>query len=199
LPGALLQSVLDRYSAELAREEKLQVTTWRSGKIVAFLALWAKMGARGDFAPRSPLLERLQTWMQHERLLKDADRAMLKSLFFRSKEARPHMENAMLKLPVPSGAQPVNHKFMDWDTKKIAVHLCLIAAEMYNKVQPHEFIDQAWQREKRDELAPNLVAMASRFNALAFWISATVVYAPEATWPTATDVIEKWIKVRGAL
>ncbi len=84
------------------------------------------------------------------------------------------------RLPVPSsGVAVMNHKFMDWDSDLIAAHLSLISAEMYNKVQASEFIDLSWQKEKRETLAPNLVALAARFNRLSFWVAASIVYQPE--------------------
>ncbi len=85
-----------------------------------------------------------------------------------------------MRLPVPSsGPVIMNHKFMDWNSDIIAAHLSLISAELYNKVQASEFIDLSWQKDNRETLAPNLVALAARFNQLSFWVAASIVYQPE--------------------
>lgn len=54
--------------------------------------------------------------------------------------------------------------FMEWDTSEIARQFTMSEWELFSKITPKEFVGMAWQKEKKEILAPNLTKLTSRFN-----------------------------------
>ena len=161
--------------------------------VVMFVERWARMSYWRDFKPFPEMTEKMVHWMSTIEGINE-----LKRIFIERDEVREPMPD-VATLPVPSTSGiTMNHKFLDWDKSLIAEHLTLIETDMYNKVQPQEFSNMAWQRDNKEELAPNLVRMAERFNSLSFWVAASIVFGPLPP-RTMQHVLYKWINVAWAL
>lgn len=52
----------------------------------------------------------------------------------------------------------------DRTAAELADYLTYLELGLYRAIQPWEFLNQAWQREDKQSLAPNLCALISRFN-----------------------------------
>ncbi len=154
------------------------------------LERWARLMFLSDFKPFPAMVEHLVVWMSNN--LEEA--TSLKMLFVKQPGLVASLPADMnVLLPVPSMAA-VNHLFLDWGKTRIAEHLTTIEADLYNRVQPQEFSDLAWQRDDKELLAPHLARLAERFNSVAFWVAATIVYEPEPP-RTTQHVIIKWLNV----
>ncbi|EFA85873.1 Ras guanine nucleotide exchange factor [Heterostelium album PN500] len=65
--------------------------------------------------------------------------------------------------------------FIDLDTTEIARQLTLIESELYRKIESKECLGQSWNKQNKDELAPNIVAFIRRFNAVSNWVATEIV------------------------
>jgi len=63
------------------------------------------------------------------------------------------------------------------DPLELARQLTLLDFAQFRLIAPRECLNQNWSRAQRLTLAPHIVAMIARFNALALWCSALVVLA----------------------
>ena len=81
-----------------------------------------------------------------------------------------------------------------WTPQQIAEHLTIIDYEVYSKIHVQELKEKRWQHKNKNELAPNLVFMASRFNEVSFWVASQVVEAKKKNIHGSV-VIKYFIKV----
>eukprot|EP00743_Colponemidia_sp_Colp-15_P009148 GILK01009982.1.p1 GENE.GILK01009982.1~~GILK01009982.1.p1 ORF type:complete len:898 (+),score=183.75 GILK01009982.1:127-2820(+) len=68
---------------------------------------------------------------------------------------------------------------LDLDALEIARQLTLIDFNMFTLIEPQEFMNQAWVKSEKNELAPHIVAMTDRFNVLSSWVAACIVRETE--------------------
>lgn len=75
-----------------------------------------------------------------------------------------------------------NHNFstiafnlVDWPTVEIARQLTLIEYNIFKRIQPRECFGQGWQKSNKEQLAPNMVTMARRFNHVSRWVSSEIM------------------------
>jgi hypothetical protein len=65
---------------------------------------------------------------------------------------------------------------MDIDPVEIARQLTLIEYGLYKKIMPQECLGQAWTKAAtRNEKAPHIMAMISRFNHVSRWVATEIV------------------------
>jgi hypothetical protein len=81
-----------------------------------------------------------------------------------------------------------------WTPQQIAEHLTIIDYESFSKIHVQELKEKRWQHKNKNELAPNLVFMASRFNEVSFWVASQVVEAKKKNIHGSV-VIKYFIKV----
>jgi hypothetical protein len=65
--------------------------------------------------------------------------------------------------------------------------------EMYCCVEPREFLGQAWQKEQKAELAPNLTQLIERFNKIGYWVATEILTKHDLK--TRVKYIRKFIKI----
>lgn len=58
---------------------------------------------------------------------------------------------------------------------ELARQLTLIEYKLYQAIKPSECIDQNWMSKRKEELAPNILKMISRFNYMSNWIQSEIV------------------------
>lgn len=64
---------------------------------------------------------------------------------------------------------------VDWPTVEIARQLTLIEYNIFKRIQPRECFGQGWQKSNKEQLAPNMVALARRFNHVGRWVSSEIM------------------------
>lgn len=107
------------------------------------------------------------------------------SLDLIGKKNSPSME------PASSGASP--SAFLDIKSLDIARELTMEEFELYCAVEPRELLGQAWQKENKRELAPNLTRLIERFNRIGFWVSTEVLTKQDLK--IRVKCIKKFIKI----
>lgn len=58
---------------------------------------------------------------------------------------------------------------------ELARQLTLIEYKLFAAIKPSECVAQHWMSKKKDELAPNILKMISRFNEVSNWVSSEIV------------------------
>lgn len=66
-------------------------------------------------------------------------------------------------------------KLMDWSPKEFARQLTLIEAKYFRRIQPKECLSNAWTKDKKYILAPNIAALTDRWNLVTRWVATTVM------------------------
>ena len=77
-------------------------------------------------------------------------------------------------LPQNVTAQNQN-SILTYHPLELARQLTLIEYRLYVAIKPAECLGQNWMSKKKEELAPNILAMISHFNYISNWISSEVV------------------------
>jgi len=62
---------------------------------------------------------------------------------------------------------------------EIARQLTLIEYDLYNKIQPKECLNQAWNKPEKEKNAPHIVQLIERFNRIGLWVVNLIVHELE--------------------
>lgn len=99
--------------------------------------------------------------------------------------------------PTPRAAKQdaavVSTPFSSVRSKDIACYLTLIDWRYFSAIRATELFDNAWQKPNKNELAPNITALAQRFNTISLWLAESVIDSYGRNAHTA--VVEKIIEV----
>jgi hypothetical protein len=93
----------------------------------------------------------------------------------------------------PAGAAAVPTSLLDLKSEDIARELTMDEFELYCGVEPREFLGQAWQKERKAELAPNLTRLIERFNKIGYWVATEVLTKHDVK--VRVKYIKKFIKI----
>eukprot|EP01103_Thecamoeba_quadrilineata_P013977 TRINITY_DN4029_c0_g1_i2.p1 TRINITY_DN4029_c0_g1~~TRINITY_DN4029_c0_g1_i2.p1 ORF type:complete len:920 (-),score=181.35 TRINITY_DN4029_c0_g1_i2:173-2932(-) len=63
-----------------------------------------------------------------------------------------------------------------YDPSEVAKQLTAIEFEYFQAIQPNECLNQAWNKTKKDVLAPNITNMIRRTNIVPFWVGTEIVH-----------------------
>jgi len=75
----------------------------------------------------------------------------------------------------------------------LSTHLNQYGWQPFLKVEPSEFIKNAWNKKNKDEIAPNLSRLAKQFNQISFWVATSIVR--ESSAKKRAKLIKFFIKV----
>jgi hypothetical protein len=64
---------------------------------------------------------------------------------------------------------------LQYSSTEIAQQMTFLEARLWRKIALSEFLDMRWQKQK--DAAPTLVAICERFNAVAYWVSHSILEA----------------------
>jgi len=78
-------------------------------------------------------------------------------------------------IPVPSSFDG-KLSLHDISPLEIARQLTLIEYDSYNRIQPKECLNQAWNKNEKEKNAPNVVQLIERFNRMSLWVINCVVH-----------------------
>lgn len=85
----------------------------------------------------------------------------------------------------------------DFDPEELARQLTLIEHELLRRIRPRELTGNAWQKDNKAEIAPNVSAMIAWTNSVIFWVATSIVTLEEAKQRTAT--LRAFIELGAAL
>lgn len=83
-------------------------------------------------------------------------------------------------------------KLLDFSTASLARELTMQEWEIFKRIAPREFLNQAWQRENKAIIAPNIIRMIGRFNQISYWVATEVLTKQDRK--TQVKIIKKFIK-----
>lgn len=72
-------------------------------------------------------------------------------------------------------ANTANKLFSVKEPLSIAVELTQIESHLFVAITEREFLDQAWQRENKILLSPNLTKIIERFNQVSYWVVTSII------------------------
>lgn len=87
--------------------------------------------------------------------------------------ARP---TPILPSKIPTAADEF---FLAHNPTELARQLTLIEYRLYSAIKPSECVGQNWMSKRKEELAPNILAMIHRFNFVSTWLSSEIVKCPD--------------------
>jgi len=77
---------------------------------------------------------------------------------------------------IPNNITPQNKNLiMTYSAKELARQLTLIEYKLFASIKPSECVSQHWMSKKKEELAPNILKMISRFNDVSNWVASEIV------------------------
>jgi son of sevenless len=89
---------------------------------------------------------------------------------------------------------PANHfSLIQCKPLEIARQLCLINFQTFKNITPREFLNQAWTKKNKHELAPNIMSMIDQFNRLTCWVQNEILSQNDLE--TRVDMLVKFLKV----
>jgi hypothetical protein len=68
----------------------------------------------------------------------------------------------------------------NFTNEEIAQQLTLLDFEIFQKIGPCEFLNQAWNKPDGHIKAPNILHLTSRFNSIAFWVARCILEGNDA-------------------
>eukprot|EP01091_Cochliopodium_minus_P014277 TRINITY_DN4817_c1_g1_i1.p1 TRINITY_DN4817_c1_g1~~TRINITY_DN4817_c1_g1_i1.p1 ORF type:complete len:895 (+),score=275.82 TRINITY_DN4817_c1_g1_i1:52-2736(+) len=159
-------------------------------RYLLFLEKWITTCFRWDFANNEYLYHKVYNFI--DEFIEEGKSELLYSLtslmIYFTKEDQGKPNTGLI-------FQENNHICLSpWTPEQIAAHLTIIDSEMFAKVNIVELRDKRWQHKNKNELAVNLVAMASRFNEVSFWVASQIVDAKKRDIH-GSIVIKLFIKV----
>jgi son of sevenless len=131
-------------------------------------------------------VERLKAGAGAARRLQSAIAMSLVNVHERTTRSRPRPDVAT-SAPPPTPLLPVNLSgelsLLSCHPEELARQLTLIDAELFARIEPREWLHQAWNGERRHESterggAPNIAASIDRFNAVSQWVGTLVLQQP---------------------
>eukprot|EP00298_Acanthocystis_sp_HF-20_P006454 c16314_g1_i2.p1 GENE.c16314_g1_i2~~c16314_g1_i2.p1 ORF type:complete len:420 (-),score=124.61 c16314_g1_i2:44-1303(-) len=96
-------------------------------------------------------------------------------------QGRRQMQAAALNTPEPIASPQIaypNFDIFNVDVEEIARQLTLLEFENYSKISPSEMLNLAWSKPKLRYRAVNLVTLSTRFNAIALWVTKSILNIP---------------------
>jgi hypothetical protein len=71
-----------------------------------------------------------------------------------------------------------------YSPKELARQLTLIEYRLFAAINPSECVSQHWMSKKKEQLAPNILKMISRFNEVSNWVASEIVKCVELSQRT---------------
>lgn len=90
-------------------------------------------------------------------------------------------------------ADMANKLFAVKDQMSIAVELTRTEARLFQMITAREFLDQAWQREDKILLSPNLTRIIERFNQVSYWVATCIL--TQSSIEKQALIISKFIRL----
>lgn len=92
---------------------------------------------------------------------------------------------------IPTEQDPTKLQFRQISTTELARQWTLLDWHLWEAIKPWEFLNCNWNRKRKEELAPNIVALTKSFNRAAGWVSTLIVKTQ--TLKERVKVIKKFI------
>jgi hypothetical protein len=61
------------------------------------------------------------------------------------------------------------------EAEVVAQQFTILEFDLFVKIMPYEFLNQAWTKADADERAPNIINVTKRFNEIAFWVAKSIL------------------------
>lgn len=123
---------------------------------------------------------------EDNRMQKIRHRVRAMSLDLIGKKNSPATEQASIR-------GPLSPSFLEIKSIDIARELTMDEFELYCVVEPREFLGQAWQKDNKMEIAPNLTRLIENFNKIGYWVATEVLTKQDIK--VRLKYIKKFIKI----
>lgn len=91
-------------------------------------------------------------------------------------------------------SEPTNSAFLDLDAQVLVNQLCLLDSQIYQRIQPRDFVESYLKKgKKRLRNAQTVSDNISFFNRVSAWVAATILKEPQAK--NRVKCIEKFIQM----
>ncbi|ETO36795.1 rasGEF domain-containing protein [Reticulomyxa filosa] len=106
-------------------------------------------------------------------------------------------QKSVKMLGMDQEAEEFAQDFIKVDNQKIAEQLTLLDFEIFKQIKPRECIGQAWKKENKIQVAPNICKFIDQFNRISKYIQASILNAPDAK--KRGRLIKKFLKLSNVL
>ncbi len=196
-PQELLAFLLARYHhSDLVEARKVNraVGLQRNAvhdRVVLVLELWLELGFQ-DFVEDGDLTARLMSFVYSalegnilmndgaERIKDVVKRRVLTTPSDAAAEHERFLEAHAPKSLLPNMLGVGMSYLVDVDPLEIARQLAILDHDLFCKIRGQELIGQKWSKESLRPLAPNVMAVIGRFNALSSWVVTLILQPSEA-------------------
>jgi son of sevenless-like protein len=179
-PDMLLTKLIQRFNVPRGTMLDLEYTTRRQQiqkSVLKVIRMWLSEHY-SHFDPK--LLVYLQTFLEDkvisENCKKDADQIL--EILNVKKYGREKSESLLVgKAPdpkIPSNIFHPNLSIIDIDEEEVARQMTLIEFEHFKSIEPQELLNQAWNKVKLRNRAPNVIKMIKRFNEISIWVASVI-------------------------
>ena len=83
--------------------------------------------------------------------------------------------------------------FMNFHIEEIARQLTIIEFDFFKAIRPWECLGQSWTKKDKEQKAPNILGMISRFNQVSMWVTSSVVFNENPK--TRAEVIVRFVEI----
>ncbi|KAL6050429.1 RasGEF domain containing protein [Balamuthia mandrillaris] len=106
--------------------------------------------------------------------------------------SNPRESNAPRPM-LPKNFQARERFLLDWHPTEIARQITLIEFDLFQRIQPKEFLNQSWNKQGREDKAPGICALIDRFNEMSMLMATSILLLEELDDRRA--MLKKWILV----
>jgi hypothetical protein len=196
-PEMLLTKLMQRFNVPRGAMLDIEYTTKKQQiqlSVLHVIRLWVT----NHFSHfDSKLLIQLQSFLgdrEVESYKKEATAIM--NLISSKKYVTNTVEELLGKVPDPKTPTNIFHpnlSIIDIDTEEVARQMTLIEFELFQAIEPQELLNQAWNKVKLRNRAPNVIKMIKRFNHISTWV-ASVICTP-VNLKTRVTHMKRFIKI----
>jgi len=197
-PAELLQLLINRFNITAATgASPEELTAFESGvkkvvrlRVFNVLKHWLNQGFY-DFKEDAQLRETLQSFIQNQMAvdMENPARSLQKIIETKLTIGEKEYEHVFTgEPPAPVLIQsitPANKMLIEtYSPKELARQMTLIEYRLFAAINPSECVSQHWMSKRKEELAPNILRMISRFNDVSNWVASEIVKCTDLTQRT---------------
>ena len=179
-----------RYLLALLRRRFEQVVEGEDIKVVRlktalFMRQWIEKTA-SDFVDDESLVEAMSRFISSwevidpstQRTASVCQAALMKAVDSKDAAGRNTAEKVFAVPPpeseLPTESDPARLQFTSVSTLEMARQWTLMEWKFWEAIKPTEFLNLAWTRKNKDEIAPNIVTLTKNFNRAAGWVATMI-------------------------
>jgi len=197
-PEKLLKKLIERYRVPSNSNISDKTKSTIQLRVCVFLKHWIEKGFKqllssNNGAVLKEIYDFIQQDIQDTSLNKMVD-PLMKTI---SDAMTVQPDVNVLVIPDPDMKIVKRLNFVDVDENIIAKHLCIESFNIFCKIKPNEFFNQAWNNPKYQHNARNLLSLVEQFNSVSKWVASGIVLQDKIR--KRTKLLQAFIRIAKCL